>query len=62
MALITRRNKNIRRPRKGTAEKHRRLKNQKRRLVALGVSEEKLEKLSSKEIRQMVLRPGKIKA
>lgn len=61
MAVITRRNKNIRRPRKGEAEKRRRLKTQVKRLVALGVPEAKISKLNSRQVRELLIRPAKLK-
>ena len=49
------------RPVKGISDKKRREKVQRRRLVAMGVSEDKVKKLNSFEVRQMVKAPGKVK-
>lgn len=50
------------RPRKAGAPKNRRRLEQKRRLVALGVAEEKVEKMTSREVLTMLQRPKKIVA
>ena len=57
MATTTFRNKNKVRPRKKGAAKRRRLLEQKRRLIALGVSEEVIIKMTSKDIRTKLKRP-----
>lgn len=57
-----RRNKNMRRPKKGHAERRRRLKNQVKRLKALGVTDEKIRKMNPQQVRRMLLRPKKVKA
>ena len=54
------RNKNLVRPRKHGAAKRRRLLEQKRRLMALGVSEEKIRHLTSEEIRRLLQRPTRL--
>lgn len=56
------RNKNNLRPIKRPIEKRRRLKVQRRRLVALGVPEEKVKKLNSLEVRQMLKYPAELRA
>ena len=61
MATSTFRNKNKVRPKKtGTAKRHRLMEHRKR-LIALGVSEEKIRKMTTKDIRIMLGRPAKIK-
>ena len=49
------------RPRKGGAAKRRRQNDQKKRLIALGVSEEKVIKMSPREVLTMLTYPAKIK-
>ena len=48
------------RPRKGGAAKRRRQGDQKKRLVALGVDEEKVRKMNPREVLTMLKRPLKI--
>ena len=52
--------KHNRRPRKSEAERNRRLKAQKKRLIALGVPQEEADKLSPLAIRTKLLRPKKV--
>ena len=49
------------RPRKGGAAKRRRQNDQKKRLIALGVSEEKVQKMSPRDDLTMLKYPAKIK-
>jgi hypothetical protein len=49
------------RPVKGSSDKKRREKVQRKRLVAMGMSEEKVRKLNSAEVRQHVKAPEKLK-
>ena len=49
--------KHVRRPKKSPAERARRQKAQKKRLVALGVSQETADKLQPLEIRNLLKRP-----
>ena len=49
--------KHVRRPKKSPAERARRQKAQKKRLVALGVSQETADKLQPIEIRNLLKRP-----
>ncbi|MBW7908913.1 MAG: hypothetical protein H3C50_08370 [Kiritimatiellae bacterium] len=56
------RNKHLRRKRKGAADKRRRVKVQKKRVVALGLPAEKAEKLNQKEIRTLLRNPKKTAA
>lgn len=53
--------KHVRRPKKSTAERARRQKAQKKRLVALGVSQETADKLQPLEIRTLLKRPLRAK-
>lgn len=48
------------RPRKGGAAKRRRQSDQKKRLVTLGVNEEKARKMNPREVLTMLKRPLKI--
>ena len=60
MSTSTFRNKNLVRPKKTGARRRRRLLEQKRRLIALGVPEEKVLKMTTKAIHTMLQRPNKI--
>ena len=51
----------LRRPKKGFSDRQRRMKVQRKRLVALGVPEDKAAKLDSLQLRSMLKRPSKIK-
>ncbi len=51
MAILTQRNKSYSRPKKSGAAKQRRLLVQRRRLIALGMSDVAAQKLNHKEIR-----------
>ncbi len=51
---------NITRPRKAGAAKNRRRLEQRRRLVALGVDEAKVNSMTSREVLTMLQRPAKI--
>ena len=53
--------KHVRRPKKSTAERARRQKAQKKRLVALGISQETADKLQPLEIRTLLKRPLRAK-
>lgn len=53
--------KHVRRPKKSPAERARRQKAQKKRLVALGVSQETADKLQPIEIRNLLKRPLRAK-
>ena len=52
--------KHVRRPKKSPAERARRQKEQKKRLVALGVSQETADKLQPIEIRNLLKRPLRV--
>jgi hypothetical protein len=56
------RNKNKLRPIKRPLERRRRLKVQRRRLIALGVPEAKVSKLNSLQVRQLLKYPARLKA
>jgi len=62
MASKIERNKNIQRPKKSHAEKARRQRNQRKRLIALGMSENEVKKLDPKQVRTLLKRPKKIQA
>ena len=53
--------KHVRRPKKSPAERARRQKEQKKRLVALGISQETADKLQPIEIRNLLKRPLRAK-
>ena len=53
--------KHVRRPKKSPAERARRQKEQKKRLVALGISQETADKLQPIEIRTLLKRPLRAK-
>lgn len=55
------RNNDTTRPRKSGAAKNRRLLEHRRRLVALGVPEEKVMQLDHPRIRQLIAKPALIK-
>jgi hypothetical protein len=52
--------KPVRRPKKIGADLRRREKAQRKRLKALGVPEERLRKLNSKQVRELLRRPAKL--
>lgn len=54
------RDKHVRRPKKTPAERARRQKVQKRRLVALGVPQEVADKMNPRDIRLKLARPKKV--
>lgn len=54
------RDKHLRRPKKTSAERARRQKVQKKRLVALGVPQAVADKLSPLQIRNQVVRPAQV--
>jgi predicted protein tyrosine phosphatase len=57
MAVKHIRNKHLRRKRKGAADKRRRQKLHRKRVVALGVPEEVAAKMNAKELRALLRRP-----
>lgn len=62
MGKITSRNKNLTRPRKSTGAKARRQRDQKKRLVALGMDEAIVSRLTSRAVLDLLKRPAKISA
>ena len=60
--IKSRKNKNIARPKKSGAKKRRRILEHRRRLVALGVSEEKVSQLTPKQMRALLKHPKKTAA
>ena len=62
MATSTFRNKNEVRPKKQGAAKRKRIKDQKKRLIALGMKPENVEKMQSNELRDWLRRPKQTKA
>ena len=56
------RNKNLVRTKKQGAAKRQRLKQQKKRLLSLGVPEEMANKLTTKDIRTLLKRPKEVEA
>ncbi len=59
MATGLERNKHLNRPRKSEAARRRRNKLHRKRLVALGVPEDKVAKLNTQEMRTLLRRPVK---
>ncbi len=51
----------ISRPKKGAGERKRRVNTQKKRLVLLGVAEETVNQLNTKEIRGLLRKPAALK-
>ena len=60
MGTTAQRNKNLTRPTKGGTEKARRQREQKKRLVALGMDEAAVAKLNAKETRIKLRHPAKV--
>ncbi len=52
----------VTRPKKSPLERKRRVTNQRKRLVELGMDETKVEKMDMKTVRQLVQKPEKVKA
>lgn len=50
------------RPVKKTSERRRRVETQRRRLMAFGLPEEKVKKMNTKEVRDLLKRPAKLVA
>jgi hypothetical protein len=53
--------KPLRRPTKNLCERRRRDKTQKKRLIALGIPEATTKKMTTRQIRQMLRKPAKIR-
>ncbi len=62
MATTIYRNKNLRRPTKSAAARRQRNKVHRRRLIALGLPAEQVEKMGAKEMRTLLRKPAKISA
>ena len=62
LKIKSRKNKNETRPKKRGAAKRRRVLEHKRRLAALGVPEEKINRLTPKEMHELLKRPKKTEA
>jgi len=60
MATTLQRNKNRTRPKKAAGKKNRRRREQKARLVALGMDEAVVAKLNSREVLDLLKRPAKV--
>ena len=60
MATSLKRNKNRNRPRKAAGKKNRRHREQKARLVALGMDEAVVAKLDSRKVLDLLKRPAKV--
>lgn len=60
MATSTFRNKNMVRPKKSAGAKRQRVKAQKKRLVALGMTEVGVKKLQSNELRALLRHPKRV--
>ena len=60
MGDMYRRKKHYRRKRKTGTDKRRRVATHKKRLVALGVSEEKVSRLNTAQIRKLLRKPKKL--
>ena len=56
------RDKNLNRPKKKPAARRRREKVHRKRLIALGMPEDKVNKLDSSAVRALLVRPAKIKS
>lgn len=53
------RNKNIQRPKKSALSRRRREMEHRKRLMALGMSEEEVARLNTKELRQLLRKPAR---
>jgi hypothetical protein len=61
MSTSTFRNKNLVRPKKRGAAKRKRVRDQRKRLVGLGMEAEQVAKLNYREVRDLLKRPAKVK-
>jgi len=61
MSTSTFRNKNLVRPKKRGAAKRKRVRDQRKRLVGLGLTVEQVEKLNYRQVRDLLKRPAKVK-
>lgn len=62
MATSLQRNQNRTRPKKAAGAKDKRRRDQKKRLVALGMPEEKVAKLNSRQVLDLLKRPKRVEA
>lgn len=62
MATTLQRNQNRTRPKKATGKKDKRRRDQKKRLVALGMPADAVEKLNSREVLDLLKRPKRVAA
>ncbi|OPZ28518.1 MAG: hypothetical protein BWZ02_01288 [Lentisphaerae bacterium ADurb.BinA184] len=62
MSVTTYRNKSLRRRRKTASARGARMKTQQKRLVAMGVAEEKVAKLTCADLRRALIAAGKAQA
>lgn len=60
MGTTAERNKNLSRPKKSNGDKMRRQRDQKKRLVALGMDETVVSKMTSREVLDKLKRPAKV--
>ncbi len=60
MATSTFRNKNMVRPHKKGAAKRKRVRDQRKRLIGLGMPAEQVEKLNYNEVRELLKRPAAV--
>ena len=60
MGTTAERNKNLSRPKKSNGDKMRRQRDQKKRLVALGMDEAIVAKLNAREVLDKLKRPAKV--
>jgi hypothetical protein len=60
MATSAERNKNLTRPRKGAGAKARRQRDQKKRLVALGMDEAVVAKMTARDVLTKLKHPAKV--
>ena len=61
MATSVDRNDNLNRPKKSEADKRRRLRTQKARLVKLGLPEAQVAKLPAEKVRALLRHPARVK-
>jgi len=62
MSTTAQRNKNLTRPKKSPGEKAKRQRDQKRRLIALGMDETVVLKMTSRKVLDLLKRPAKVVA
>ncbi|MEZ5329699.1 MAG: hypothetical protein R3F19_32020 [Verrucomicrobiales bacterium] len=60
MGTTIERNKNRTRPRKGGGAKHRRQRDQKKRLISLGMDENTVAKMNARDVLTLLKRPAKV--